>query len=304
MVLTVDIGGTKTMCALWDGDRMLKKQVYATESVENFSLLAAKQAKGKPIRAMGFALAGPVRGNRFELTNTGQTLELNQIRKSVPQVPHILFLNDLQALGYSIPHLSDKQLVSLRKADILPGTKALVSIGTGLGTAAVLEDGRVLPSEGGHMDFAPADSRQNKIWAALKQQYGHVSYERVVSGQGLSNLYAVLTGDRRQPAQIAHAAFSGEDGALEAMEIFTQLLAAVCSNMALNFLACGGVYVAGGMLPKILPLLNLETFQDSFLQKGRLSSWLRDVPVMGILDETAPSLGLSARLNDQLSHAL
>ena len=304
MVLTVDIGGTKTMCALWDGGRMLKKQVYATESVENFSLLAAKQAKGKPIRAMGFALAGPVRGNRFELTNTGQTLDLNQIRKSFPQVPHILFLNDLQALGYSIPHLSDKQLVSLRKADLLPGTKALVSIGTGLGTAAVLEDGRVLPSEGGHMDFAPADSRQNKIWAALKQQYGHVSYERAVSGQGLSNLYAVLTGDRRQPAQIAHAAFSGEDGALETMEIFTQLLAAVCSNMALSFLACGGVYVAGGMLPKILPLLNLETFQDSFLQKGRLSSWLRDVPVMGILDETAPSLGLSARLNDQLSHAL
>lgn len=298
MIMTIDIGGTKTLRAWWDKGHLVKKELYPTASIKDYTLFIMEHTRDLSIDALCLAMAGPVTGHQLELTNTGQIIHLNQIKNSVSHIPQILFLNDLEALGHSLKHLGPEQLYTFRKgwdSQSPSGTKAVVSVGTGLGICAVTKEGLVIPSEGGHTDFAPRDPQQRQILDFLERRYGHVSYERILSGQGLVNLYEALTGTvLPAPDQITARAFDREPEALEAIRLFTRILAAACGNTALTFMSAGGVYLAGGIIPKILPLLDKSLFESAFLHKGRFEQWLRQVPVYAVLDEMAPSIGAAA----------
>lgn len=292
MIMTVDIGGTKTLCALWEGHMLVDQEKYATSSIEDFPALFSKYAGSRPIRRLCVAAAGPVGEGRVELTNTGQNLSVSEMRKKLAQIPHITLINDLEALACSLPALSGCRKETLKAGDSLRGASAVLALGTGLGVSAVMKEGHVLSSEGGHMDFAPTDARQAELWKALSREHGHVSCERVLSGQGLVNIHTFLTGRQSGgAAQITAAALRGDPAACEAMEMFTEILGAVCGNLALLFMARGGVWMGGGMLPKILPCLDRNRFRRAFEEKGRFREFLQKVPVYGILDENAVSLG-------------
>ena len=163
-----------------------------------------------------------------------------------------------------------------------------------------------MPSEGGHIDFAPVGAKQRLIYDKLESRYGHVSYERLLSGQGLSNIFSIIleeleSGDsdtmacrprqKMHPAQITAMAKSGNREALETFRIFSEILGAACGNYALTYMATGGIFIGGGMIPKILPLIDKEAFENAYLNKGRFKDFLNNIPVYVILDETAPSLG-------------
>lgn len=314
MIMTVDIGGTKTMCTLWESGVLQSCETQPTSSIDDFSRFIQSKIQGKSIESLRFSLAGPVTENRFELTNTGQVLYLDQIRQAVCQIPQVVFLNDLQSLACSLPYLEEDKLSLFLKgncpgnqeadqkpkapensgAPCRPGAKAIVSIGTGLGISAVTKEGVTIPSEGGHVDFAPQNDRQLRLLDYLEERFGHASCERILSGQGIENLYRFVTGcDPIKPSQVTEKAFAGEKQALEAMELFTEILGAACGNFALTFLSEGGVYLGGGIMPKILPLLDAPVFEQAFTAKGRFGGWLQKVPVYVILDEMAPCLGLA-----------
>lgn len=298
MIMTIDIGGTKTLCAWWDKGHLIKKELYPTSSIKDYTPFILEHTRDMPIDALCLAMAGPVTGHQLELTNTGQIIRLSQIKDCVSHIPQVLFLNDLEALGHSLKHLKPEQLHTFRKgADTQgsPGAKAVLSVGTGLGICAVTKEGLVIPSEGGHTDFAPCDLQQRRVLAFLESRYGHVSYERILSGQGLVNLYEALTETAPSaPDQVTALAFDGDPDALETIRLFTRILAAACSNAALNFMAADGIYLAGGIIPKILPLLDKSIFERAFLHKGRFEQWLRQIPVYAVLDEMAPSIGAAA----------
>ena len=297
MILTVDIGGTKTLCTFWDGHRRLEKKKYATRAISDFSVFLADQVRGKDISALCIAAAGPFSGGRVQLTNTGQSIDSAQLRERLPSIPRIAVLNDLEALGYSILHLPSGKIPFFKEGKPSCGTAAILSLGTGLGVSAVTKEGIVLSSEGGHMDFAPEDAKQEQVLRFLRRQYGHVSYERVLSGQGLANIDAAFLkpGARpRSPEQITSAALEKEPEALTSIHIFTCILAAFAGNLALTFKASAGVYLGGGMVPKIFSLLDSDLFCQVFTAKGRFQAFLEAVPVRVILDEEAPSLGAAS----------
>lgn len=310
MIMTVDIGGTKTMWSLWEDDMLVETGREETESIEDFGDFLETQMQGKEIDAISFALAGPVRDHKLELTNTGQIIDLQEIQKRFAHIPTMVFLNDLEALAWSVDHLKGNQINIFRhgkggvsevgESGTTPreGAKAIVSLGTGLGIAAVTREGCVMPSEGGHLDFAPRSPKQHKLLERLEEKYGgHVSYERLLSGQGLANIYEVLSGEPRiTPAEVSQKAAAGDAAALECFDVFTEILGAACGNYALVYMSSGGVYLGGGMAPKILPFMNMDIFESAFTDKGRFNDYLEGLPVYMIMDEAAPSIGAAAAI--------
>lgn len=316
MKMTVDIGGTKTLWTIWHDDDIIDRGTCPTSNISDFSRFL-KDVMDSFIAAhpdskfsrLAFALAGPVNDNIFTLTNTGQTIDFSQIRREFSHVQEIIFLNDLEALAHSIEHLTESgQLVLFRSEAFsdAKGAKAVLSLGTGLGVAAVSREGIVIPSEGGHIDFSPNGEKQKMIYDRLSKQYGHVSYERLLSGQGLSNIFSIILDEQESggsdamacrprqkmhPAQITALARSGNRTAKEAFRIFSEILGAACGNYALVYNASGGIYIGGGMIPKILPLIDKEIFENAYLNKGRFKDFLDNIPVYVIIDETAPSIG-------------
>jgi len=322
MKMTLDIGGTKTLWTIWHDAQILDRGTAATNTITDFTAFIRLQidsfftdhadivssAGSSPFTHLAFALAGPITNDKLELTNTGQIIDLNEIRAAFPDA-EIVVLNDLEALAHSINHLTEPdQLALFRSAasSHAKGAKAVLSIGTGLGVAAVSREGIVIPSEGGHIDFAPVGAKQRLIYDKIESRYGHVSYERLLSGQGLSNIFSIIleeleSGDsdtmacrprqKMHPAQITAMAKSGNREALETFRIFSEILGAACGNYALTYMATGGIYIGGGMMPKILPLIDKEAFENAYLNKGRFKDFLDNIPVYVILDETAPSIG-------------
>jgi glucokinase len=191
---------------------------------------------------------------------------------------------------------------------------ALIAAGTGLGEAIIAWDGArhvVLASEGGHTDFGPRSDLEAALWRALREEFGHVSYERVLSGPGLVNIYRFLRGHRgtEEPpwltarfasgdpsAAISESGLGGRDPVCaEALALFASIYGAEAGNLALTTLAVGGVFIAGGIAPKILPILRAGPFIDAFAEKGRLDDLMREIPVRVVLDPRAPLLGAADR---------
>lgn len=315
MKMTVDIGGTKTLWTIWEDSQVIDRGTVSTNTITDFTMfiktLSDDFTAARPsdkITHLSFAMAGPITDDKLELTNTGQIIDLTEMRAAFPDTK-IIFLNDLESLAHSIEHLTEPDQLALFRSAASPdakGAKAVLSLGTGLGVAAVSREGIVIPSEGGHIDFSPIGEKQQIIYDRLSTQYGHVSYERLLSGQGLSNIFSIILEEQEaggsdaiacrprqkmHPAQITALAGSGNRTALHAFRIFTEILGAACGNYALAYNASGGIYIGGGMIPKILPLIDKEAFENAFLNKGRFKDFLDIIPVYMILDETAPSTG-------------
>ncbi len=312
MKMTLDIGGTKTLWTIWQDAQILERGTAATNTITDFTEFIKTLTGESSFTHIAFAIAGPVTDEKLQLTNTGQIIDIAEIRAAFPDTK-VVVLNDLEALAHSIGHLTmPDQLALFRSAasshakSTSSGAKAVLSIGTGLGVSAVSREGFVMPSEGGHIDFAPVGAKQRLIYDKLESRYGHVSYERLLSGQGLSNIFSIIleeleSGDsdtmacrprqKMHPAQITAMAKSGNREALETFRIFSEILGAACGNYALTYMATGGIFIGGGMIPKILPLIDKEAFENAYLNKGRFKDFLDNIPVYVILDEAAPSIG-------------
>lgn len=258
-----------------------------------------------------FGVAGPVIDEQSEITNLPWLLDAKTIGGCFG-IKSVRLLNDLEAIANAIPHMLPTDLVTLFAGDPEPaGAMAVIAPGTGLGEAYLTWDGgRYLAhaSEGGHVSFAPTTAQQQELLSYLMGSFEHVSYERVCSGKGIPNLYHFLrdVGLFEEPGWLAEeikaaedptpviaraAAESRADICVATMELFVEILADEASNLALKVLATGGVYLAGGIPPRILPLLSRPVFLEKFRQKGRFSDLLSTVPVHVVRNPKSALLG-------------
>lgn len=329
MILAGDVGGTKVHLALYNFENgklvPVRDQKFPAAEFGSLEDVAKRflgandghdAADPKTIQAACFGCPGPVRDGRLKLTNLPWTLDVRDLEKAFG-IEHIFLINDLEANGYGIPELGTDAIFTLHQGDgTAVGHRGLIAAGTGLGEALLVWDaGRrehlPLPSEGGHCDFAARNEREIALLRyLLATMKGRISFERVVSGLGIQNVFAFLRDDQKMEVPdwlqermqhedansvIGHCA---EDGSspicYETMQIFSAALGAEAGNLALKVLAAGGIYLGGGIAPKILKTLGGGAFTQAFLDKGRMTPLLEAIPVRVILDDTCALLGAAA----------
>lgn len=318
MLLAGDIGGTKTALAVFTAQGGLRaplaEAVYPSADFASFeALLAAFLAEHPlPIERASFGVAGPVVAGRVTGTNMPWNLDRADL-VALLKIEAVQLLNDLESIAYAVPRLEPGDLETLNVGERNPqGSIAVIAPGTGLGEAYLTWDGqayRPYPSEGGHADFAPNTAQETELVAYMMERYGHVSCERVCSGLGIPNIYAFLRaqGEWHESEELAQALANADDptptivnNALSAqphplcratLEVFVDVLAAETGNLALKVFATGGVYLGGGIPPRILSVLRGERFLRAFCHKGRLASILAKMPVHVILNPKAALMG-------------
>ncbi|MGA7965109.1 MAG: glucokinase [Gammaproteobacteria bacterium] len=307
-----DIGGTNTRLALVDeGMCWTHMQTWRNEefdALEEIVETYLDKQGGRP-EAAAFAVAGPVRGGKVRLTNRGWTIDADQLAKRF-SLEHCRVVNDFSAVALGIPALAGDDLEQAGGDRAEPDAPvAILGPGTGLGVGGIVpgadgRGGRVLVTEGGHANLAAADERQAAIIERMRRRFGHVSAERAISGQGLENLYRAL-GEiegkdigASDAAAIGKAALGGGDAiAAEALSQFFRFLGAVAGDLALSYGAFGGVYVAGGIVPRYREAFRASGFRDAFEAKGRMSGYVEAIPAYVILHDEVELLGLAASLN-------
>jgi glucokinase len=321
MLLAGDVGGTKTFLGLF-ARRATRPDVveirsYRTLDFPNLGALCLhflRETSTKPIDidAASFGVAGPVSGTRAQLTNVPWVVDLDALRNEVP-IPRAYLLNDLEALAWSVPVLTPDEIEVLHEGQPdAAGNVALIAAGTGLGIALLLRvDGRLVPraSEGGHVDFAPRNTDEQALADALMREYGRVDVERVVSGPGLANIHRVLyphqcatltpmPSSDDLPAAISRAALEGTcPSCTRTLDFFVSAYGASAGNLALTVLSTGGLYLGGGIAPRILPALRWPVFMRSFLDKSPMDALISRIPVKVILNPGAGLLGAASYAN-------
>ncbi len=310
MHLIGDIGGTKTHLALVEGDRFVRDQKFPSRDFQSLSLIIEAFFKGDDtqVEKACFGIAGPVRDGRCQATNLPWIVDSAEIAKE-RKIQNVYLINDLEANAWGLNELSADQLYVLNQGDSsAKGNQALISAGTGLGEAGMYFDGRAhLPfaTEGGHADFAPQTDLEVELLSYLKEKFGHVSFERVLSGPGLANIYQFLIDTQKcvdsvgqiadesdLPKLISEKGVSGEcDTCKHALDIFISLYGAEAGNLALKLLSTGGVFLGGGIAPKILSVIKNGGFMESYRNKGRFSDLLGAIPVKVVLEEQTALLG-------------
>jgi len=316
MILAGDIGGTHARIATFtvEGGRvkLVSEQIYPSHEHHNLesALRAFLTTHNVAATTACFGVAGPVRQGIALLPNLGWAVDASSLAHEIG-IERAGLINDLEANAYGIAALdaSDLSVINPGAADAI-GNAAVISAGTGLGEAGLYWDGKILrpfACEGGHADFAPTDPLQTQMLAWLQKQYTHVSWERVLSGNGLFNIYRFLRDTGRgeepawlteelknddPPAVITRAALEKRSPLCEmALELVIDLLGAEAANLALKIMATGGVYLGGGIVPRILSKLKEPAFMRAFTNKGRMSDMLSAVPVKAILNDGAALLG-------------
>ncbi|MBV9279412.1 MAG: glucokinase [Chloroflexi bacterium] len=312
MLLAGDVGGTKTDLAVISPEIGPRKPIARSRfpsaqypSLEAVAHEFLDQVR-LPIERATFGVAGPVIAGTARITNLPWLMDETHLARAL-SIPAVTLLNDLVAIAYGVPSLTGDDLYAVNPGGPIPGgALAVLAPGTGLGEAYLTWDGshyQVHGSEGGHATFAPADELQLGLLRYLMARYDHVSFERVCSGIGLPNLYAYLrdSGHAEEPDWLADRLRSAADPtpiivttALDpeadchlctaTLDLFVSILGGEAGNMALKVLATGGVYLGGGIPPRILPLLSSERFMQAFTHKGRLTELLGDVPIHVILN--------------------
>jgi glucokinase len=319
MILAGDVGGTKVHLALYDFEdgklKIAQDRQYPAKEYKGLEEIAKQFLGTKKVTAACFGVPGPVRGGRLRLTNLPWTLDSSELSSGLG-IQHVFLINDLEANGYGIAELSSEQIYTLSEGDPTQiGNRALIAAGTGLGEGILAWNGRIhvpYPSEGGHTDFGPRNEEQIELWRFLQRKYnGRISYERVVSGMGLTNVYEFLRDDRGMEvpkwladriaevpdpnAVITEMALTAKSPICEkALDIMVSVYGAEAGNLALKVLSVGGLYVGGGIAPRILEKLKDGTFIKAFVDKGRLSQLLINMPVRIILDSRAALMGAAA----------
>jgi glucokinase len=311
-VLAGDIGGTNSRLAICEVEgRKIERVVEAVfSSSEHASLHDIVQAflRANPVDVEGacFGIPGPVRGRRAQATNLPWEIDADALERSL-QLGAVHLLNDLEASGHGILVLPDEAFMVLRQGDDDPeGNAALIAAGTGLGEAGMVRSRRrwiPFATEGGHTDFAPRGELEIDLLRWLEQRHGRISWERVVSGPGIVNLYTFLK--ERDPSaeprwlaeelaqddpasRITHNALTEKSELCRrAVDLFLGLYGAEAGNLALKLLATGGVFVAGGIAPRLVDLLATSAFIERFDDKGRLSHVTEDITIRIVLDDMA-----------------
>ncbi len=306
MILAGDLGGTKTQLAFYPLKGPLRPKairVYPTRDFSSpVSLLKEYLAEtGLSPQIISLAVAGPVLGGKVHMVNVGWRFSERSLASALNISP-VHLLNDLEALALAVPHLRRDHLVAIKEGRRDPrGNAAIVAAGTGLGESFLIRRHATLPvpvaTEGGHAEFFALDETTWRLRLYLQEKYGHVSLERVISGPGIENIYRFLCQEeRREPAfstakEIGEAGLAGDLLARRALEIFVRLYAAEASNAALRCLATGGVFIGGGIAPKLLPLMDSDLFRETFLDKGRFRDFLTQIPVWVITHSHPVLLG-------------
>jgi glucokinase len=305
MLLAGDIGGTKTVLALFapQANEVLpyEEATFWNRDYPSLEAVIADFLVGvtAPISSACFGVAGPVVQGCAAITNLPWVISASDIQARFG-FPQVFLLNDLEAIANAIPHLTADDLVTLNAGLPEPhGAIAVIAPGTGLGEAFLVWDGRSYqahPSEGGHVSFGPTNLAQIELLTYMLERYNHVSVERVCSGSGIPNLYGSLkrSGRYEEPEWLSEALATAVDptpvivnAALESLEpiaaatldLFLDILADEASNLALKVLSTGGVYLGGGIPPRILPQLQQDRFLEVFSSKGRFSGLMRKMPV-------------------------
>ncbi|OGS91995.1 MAG: glucokinase [Gallionellales bacterium GWA2_60_18] len=318
--LAGDIGGTKTRLAVAEIQgtqvRVAHEVAFPSRDYATFERLLEEFLSGiadVPLHA-GIGIAGPVNGRAVQTTNLPWSIDADALQQRFG-FAHCTLLNDLEAVAHGLAALEQHDFSTLQPgaADAC-GNAAVIAAGTGLGEAGLYWDGQrhhPFSSEGGHASFSPANELDMALLDYLHQRYRHVSWERVVSGTGLPVLHEFLRihhhvaapdwldGQMRggdAAAAIADAALTGRDEiCVEALEWFVRLYGAEAGNLALKTMSRGGLYLGGGIAPKILPLLQNGTFMEAFLDKGRMRPLLEAMPVRVILNERGALYGAALR---------
>lgn len=304
-LLAADIGGTKTLLQLSTADgEMVSRQRFNSRDYDDFgqilSAFLASLDGAYQIDIACLAVAGPVKGDTATVTNLPWQIHAGEIG-SLHGISKVMLCNDFEAVGYGIEALGDDELLVLQPGQPAPGPRAVIGAGTGLGQAYLIEQAggwQVYATEGGHTDFAPVDRTQVRLFEHLLERFGHVSYERLVSGEGLVTIYNFLR-DYRQLEEdadcrmamvtedaakaISDFARRGEPLAREALDMFFAIYGAQAGNLALTLMPRGGLFVAGGIAGKNLEQLEQSQFMQAFLEKGRMQDLLREIPVKVIL---------------------
>jgi glucokinase len=320
MLLAGDIGGTKTNLAVYTAEagprRPLVEMTFASDDYPNLETIAQKflaQVRHE-VQYASIGVAGPVVNGHVRTTNLPWEMDENQLRDALG-LQRVYLLNDLESIGNAIPILEPADLHTLNVGQPEPGGAiGIVAPGTGLGEGFLAWDGsryRAHPSEGGHTDFGPHSDLEMELLRFWQARRGHVSYELVCSGIGIANIYTFLreTGYAPEPDWLAERLAAVEDITpvivttaterdeplcRQTLDLFVSILGAEAGNLALKLLATGGIYLGGGIPPRILPTLQDGRFMQSFTRKGRFGELLARVPVQVILNPKAGLMGAAA----------
>ena len=318
MILAGDVGGTKVHLAIYDFAngklKLVRDKLYRAKDYSGLQEIVKDFIVAEKVTSACFGVPGPVREGRLRLTNLPWTLDSRELAANL-KIEYVFLINDLQANGYGIAELTPEQVYTLSEGDARQmANRALISAGTGLGEAFMIWDGRdyvPYPSEGGHSDFAPRNEDEIDLLRFLKQKYaGRISFERVVSGQGLTNIYEFLREVRglEETPELAERITSEDPNAVitetalaakselceKTLDMFVSAYGAEAGNFALKILSLGGMYVGGGIAPRILEKLKDGTFMKAFTDKGRLSQLLVNTPVRVILESKTALMGAAA----------
>ena len=329
MILAGDIGGTNARLALFDVQngnvqkddaensqfKLVHIEIFPSRNYSGLDEIVSefvRAARVHPAQAC-FGIAGPVQNGRVAASNLPWTVDSSRLADEL-KLNKTLLINDLEATGWGIGALASNDLAPLNtvisRNGSPQGNQAVIAAGTGLGEGGLYWDGRrhhVFASEGGHCDFAPVDDIQVELFQYLRARYGHVSCERILSGPGLVNVFDFLrdTGRGKPPdwlvgemvesdaaAAVSHAGISGKCPMCEqALDIFVAVFGAEAGNLALKLKSTGGVFLAGGIAPKILPKLATPIFLEGFLNKGRLRHLMEIIPIKVITNDKLALLG-------------
>src|SRR5690606_11072332 len=327
MLLAGDIGGTKTSLAIYDSEHgphhPLAEATFPSDDYENLETIAREflaQVDHK-VEAASFGVAGPVVNGHVKTTNLPWEMDETALREALG-VRQVFLLNDLESIGNAVPRLEAEDIFTLNEGQAEQGGAiGVIAPGTGLGEGFLVWDGRhyqAHPSEGGHTDFGPTSPTQLELLHYWLKSKGHVSYEWVCSGIGIGNIYEFFkaTGYAPEPDWLAEQFAATDDPtpiivqtALNTdeplcratLETFIAILGAEAGNLALKILATGGIYLGGGIPPRILPALQNGSFMQAFRNKGRFGELLARVPVHVILNRQAGLLGAAAYGLDRMS---
>jgi glucokinase len=316
VILAGDVGGTKCNLALFSErngrlttvltQRFASKEFASFDLiVKEFSRQAASYLSSDRVVSAGFGVAGPVIDNHVRATNLPWVVDARTLEEEL-EVEKIVLMNDLGATGHSIEHLPPEQFTVLNPGKPEPGgTRALLAAGTGLGQSILVWDGgryRIVPSEGGHSDFAPHTDQQIDLLRFMRRRYPQVSWELILSGRGFRTIHEFLA------PQVKHASFEDPDAdpapeitqlglakscpiCVETLDLWTCIYGGEAGNLALKVLALGGVYVAGGIAVKIIEKIKDGKFFNAFRDKWKFENLLDNIPVSVVLNESAPLLG-------------
>ena len=316
MILAGDIGGTNARLAYFQSQNghltVAAEGVFPSREHRGLDEIVTQfvMSQGRRPDVACFGIAGPVRNGKVETSNLPWTVEGTRLASEL-RLPSVHLINDLEANAWGISSLEEKDLVSLNRVKgTAVGNQAVISAGTGLGEAGLFWDGKnydVFASEGGHCDFAPRTELEIELFRYLAARFGHVSYERIVSGPGLVNVYHFFRDTHRDEepawlgeelaygdaaATISRAAVSGKSPLSEhALDLWISIYGAEAGNLALKIMATGGIYLGGGIAPKLVTKLAGPLFMQAFLAKGRMQALLESIPVKVIINDKIALFG-------------